>query len=77
MEWMFRKIDEAKKRYQNQEKRKLKKHRAMIERRLSWINYFYKLLDAGSKAPKTVVCNRIDIDYKTLNLASVKWRSEN
>ncbi len=40
MDWMFRKIEEAKKRYQEREKRKvkrrlLKKHQADIERRLA------------------------------------------
>jgi len=72
MGWMFKKLDEAKKKYQNREKRKLKrrllkKHQADIERRLAWINYFYKLLDEGNKAAKTMVCNKFNIDYKTLN----------
>jgi len=70
--WMFKKLEEAKKKYQQREKRKvkrklLKKHQADIERRLAWINYFYRLLDEGNKAAKTVVCNRFDIDYKTFN----------
>ena len=72
MEWMFKKIEEAKKRYQTSEKRKIKrqlikKHQADIERRLAWINYYYKLEDENARAPKTAVCNRFDIDYKTFN----------
>ncbi len=72
IKWMFKKIEEAKKRYEHLEKRKvkrelLKKHCADIERRLAWINYYYKLLDQGNKAAKTMVCNRFDIDYKTFN----------
>ncbi|MGQ9464567.1 MAG: DDE-type integrase/transposase/recombinase, partial [bacterium] len=66
------KIEEAKKRYQTREKRKIKrqlfkKHQTVIEKRLTWINYYYKLEDENARAPKTAVCNKFDIDYKTFN----------
>ncbi len=72
MNWMFKKLEEVKMRYQNQEKRKikrqlLKKHRFVIEQRLTWINYYYKLVAENAQAPKTAVCNKFNIDYKTLN----------
>lgn len=82
MEWTFRRMEEAKKRWYNREKRNLKrlllkKHKKAVERRLAWINYYYRLVREGAKAPKTAICNRFSIDYKTFRLWLNRYEENN
>jgi len=73
MRWAFKKMAQAKKKWEKREKRKVYRelvaeHRRQIETRETWIRFYYALQASDTKAPIKLTCERFHIDRKTFGL---------